>query len=117
MTARWRNDISLSDILLGVIDTSHVMQAIDVIRHSRITQQLVPSITALSFLCCSQFACKKMLLMSFGMTLVICIPLYIGAKILFCYVKIIKLSVFVTQLLLTLHTSKGLRDCVRFTSK
>ena len=40
-------------------DTSHVMQAIDVTRHSRITQQLVPSTTALSFVCCSQFACKK----------------------------------------------------------
>ena len=40
-------------------DTSHVMQAIDVIRHSRTTQQLVPSTTALSFVCCSQFACKK----------------------------------------------------------
>ena len=40
-------------------DTSHVMQAIDVTRHSKITQQLVPSTTALSFVCCSQFACKK----------------------------------------------------------
>ena len=40
-------------------DTSHVMQAIDVTRHSRTTQQLVPSITAFSFVCCSQFACKK----------------------------------------------------------
>ena len=39
--------------------TSHVMQAIDVTRHSRITQQLVPSTTALSFVCCSQFSCKK----------------------------------------------------------
>ena len=28
-------------------------------RHSRITQHLVPSNTALSFVCCSQFACKK----------------------------------------------------------
>ena len=36
-------------------DTGHVMRAIDVTRHSRITQQLVPSTTALSF----QFACKK----------------------------------------------------------
>ena len=52
-------------------DTSHVMQAIDVTRHSRITQQLVPSTTALSFVCCSQFACKKMLLMPFGTTLVL----------------------------------------------
>ena len=40
-------------------DTGHVMQDIDVTRHSRITQQLVPSTTALSFVCCSQFACKK----------------------------------------------------------
>ena len=40
-------------------DTDHVMQALDVTRHSRITQQLVPSTTALSFVCCSQFACKK----------------------------------------------------------
>ena len=40
-------------------DTSHMMQAIDITRHSRITQQLVPSTTALSFVCCSQFACKK----------------------------------------------------------
>ena len=51
-------------------DTGHVMQAIDVARHSRITQQLVPSTTILSFVCCSQFACKKMLLMTFGTTLV-----------------------------------------------
>ena len=40
-------------------NTSHVMQAIDVTGHSRITQQLVPSTTALSFVCCSQFARKK----------------------------------------------------------
>ena len=53
-------------------DTSHVMQAIDVTIHSRITQQLVPSTTALSFICCSQFACKKKkFLMTFGTTLVI----------------------------------------------
>ena len=45
------------------------MQAIDVTRHSRITQQLVPSTTALSFVCCSQFACKKKFLMTFGTTL------------------------------------------------
>ena len=51
-------------------DTSHVMQAIDVTRHSRITQQPVPSTTALSFVCCSEFACKKKLLMTFGTTLV-----------------------------------------------
>jgi len=51
-------------------DTGHVMQAIDVTRHSRIPQQLVPSTTILSFVCCSQFACKKMLLMTFGTTLV-----------------------------------------------
>jgi hypothetical protein len=43
-------------------DTSHVMQAIDVTRHLRITQQLVPSTTIFSFVCCSQFACKKKLL-------------------------------------------------------
>ena len=52
-------------------DTGHVMQGIDVARHSRITQQLVPSTTALTFVCCSQFACKKMLLMTFGTALVI----------------------------------------------
>ena len=51
-------------------DTIHVMQAIDVTRHSRITQQLVPSTTVLSFICCSQFACKEKLLMTFGTTLV-----------------------------------------------
>jgi len=51
-------------------DTGHVMQAIAVTRHSRITQPLVPSTTALSFVCCSQFACKKKLLMTFGTTLV-----------------------------------------------
>ena len=51
-------------------DTGHVMQAIDVTRQSRITQQLVPSTTVLSFVCCSQFACKKLLLMAFGTTLV-----------------------------------------------
>ena len=54
-------------------DTSHVMQAIYVTRHSRITQQLVPSTTALSFICCFQFACKKKLLMTFGTTLIICL--------------------------------------------
>jgi len=47
-----------------------VMQAIDIIRHSQITQQLVPSTRVLSFVCCSQFACKKLLLMTFGTTLV-----------------------------------------------
>ena len=51
-------------------DTSHVMQAIDVTRHSRITQQLVSSTTLLSFVCCSQFTWKKLLLMTFGTTLV-----------------------------------------------
>ena len=51
-------------------DTGHVMQAIRVTRHSRITQHLVPFTTALSFVCCSQFACKKMLLMTYGTTLV-----------------------------------------------
>ena len=40
-------------------DTGHMMQAIGVTRHSRITQQLVPATTALSFVCSSQFACKK----------------------------------------------------------
>ena len=52
-------------------DTSHVMQAIGVTRHSRVTQQLVPFTTTLSFASCSQFACKKKLLMTFGTTLVI----------------------------------------------
>ena len=47
------------------------MQAIDVTRHSRITQQLVPYTTILSFICCSRSACKKWLLMTFGMTLVL----------------------------------------------
>ena len=51
-------------------DTGHVMQATDVKRHSRLTEQLVPSTTVLSFICCSQFACKKSLVMTFGMTLV-----------------------------------------------
>jgi hypothetical protein len=35
------------------------MQAIDITRHSRLTQQLVPPTTVLSFICCSQVACKK----------------------------------------------------------
>ena len=52
-------------------DTGHVMQAIDVTRHSMITQQLVPSTTLLSFICCSQSARKKLLFMTFGMTLVL----------------------------------------------
>jgi hypothetical protein len=47
-------------------DTGHVMQAIDITRHSRLTQQLVPPTTVLSFVCCSQVACKKKLLMTFG---------------------------------------------------
>ena len=51
-------------------DTGHLMHAIDVTRHSRITQQLVPSTTALSFICFSQFVGKKQLLMTFGTTLV-----------------------------------------------
>jgi len=46
------------------------MQATDVTRHPRITQQLVPSTTVLTFLCCSRFQCKKKLLMTFGMTLI-----------------------------------------------
>ena len=57
-------------------DTRHVMQAISVTRKSRITQQLVPSTTVLSFVCCSQFACKKLLLMTFG-TILIYIYIYI----------------------------------------
>ena len=40
-------------------DTGHLMQALDVTRHSRVTQQLVLSTTVLFFVCCSQFACKK----------------------------------------------------------
>jgi len=52
-------------------DTGHMMQAIDVTRHSRITQQLVPSTTIFSFVvCCSRFAWKKWLLMTFATTLV-----------------------------------------------
>ena len=64
-------------------DTGHVMQAIDVTRHSRITQQLVPSTTIRSFVCCSRFACKKWLLMTFGTTLVyisVCIQLWKSNK-------------------------------------
>ena len=57
MTARWRNDVVVGHFVRS--DTSHVMQAIDVTRHSRVTEQLVPSTTALSFVCCSQFALKK----------------------------------------------------------
>ena len=53
------------------------MQATDVTRHSRITQQLVPSTTPLSFVCCSQFACKTKLLMTFGTTLVYCLSCFI----------------------------------------
>ena len=46
----------------------------------------------------------------------ICIPLHTEGKTLFCYVMILKLSVFVTQLLFILHTSEGLRELceVRF---
>jgi len=62
-------------------DTGHVMQAIAVTRHSRITQQLVPSTTILSFVCCSRLACKKWLLMTFGRTLVIIIIIII---IMYC---------------------------------
>ena len=51
-------------------DTGHVVQTIDITRHSRITQQLVPSTTIRSFICCSQFACKKKLFMTFGNTLI-----------------------------------------------
>ena len=40
-------------------DTGHVMQAIDVTKHSRLTQQLVPSTTLLFFVCFSRFARKK----------------------------------------------------------
>jgi hypothetical protein len=53
-------------------DTGHVMQAIDVTRHSRITNSWFHlHTTVLSLVCCSQFACKKMLLMTFGTTLVL----------------------------------------------
>ena len=51
-------------------DTSHVIQATYVIRHSMITQQLVPPTTALSFVCCSQFACKKKVALDFRKSLV-----------------------------------------------
>ena len=73
MTARWRNDIVVGHFVRS--DTGHVLQAFDVTRHSRITQQLVPCTTVLSFVCCSQFACKKLLLMTFGTTLVLFIAL------------------------------------------
>ena len=53
-------------------DTGHVLLAIDVTRHSRITQQLVPSTTILSFVR-SQFACKKKLLLTFGTTFIHCL--------------------------------------------
>jgi len=56
-------------------DTGHVMEAFDVMRYSRITQQLVPSIPILSFVCCSRFACKKWLLMTFGTD-----PIYASAQ-------------------------------------
>jgi hypothetical protein len=51
-------------------DTGRVMQAIDVTRHLRLTQQLVPPTTVLSFICYYQGACKKKLLVTFGTTLV-----------------------------------------------
>jgi hypothetical protein len=51
-------------------DTAHVMQAIEVIRHSRLTQLLAPPTSILFFVCCSQVACKKKLLMTFGTTYV-----------------------------------------------
>jgi hypothetical protein len=51
-------------------DTGHVMQSIDVTRHSRLRQQLVSPTTVLSFTCYSQAACKKKLLMTFSMTYV-----------------------------------------------
>jgi hypothetical protein len=68
MTARWRNDIVVGHF--GRRDPGHVMQAPDVTRHWRLTQQLVPPTTILSFVCCSQVACKKKkkLLMTFGTT-------------------------------------------------
>ena len=81
MTARWRRHIVVGHFVRS--DTSHVMQAIDVTRQSRITQQLVPSTTVLSFVCCSQFACKKKLLMTFGTTLV-CTYIYIYACVCVC---------------------------------
>jgi len=74
-------------------DTGHVMQAIDVTRHSRITQQLVPSTTILSFVCCSQFACKKKLLMTYGTTLVYCEAIW-----LMCLTTAFLLSVITTNL-------------------
>jgi hypothetical protein len=55
-------------------DSGHVMQAIDITRHSRLTQQLVPSTTVLSFVCCSQFACKKKLLMTFDTSVIYVVP-------------------------------------------
>jgi len=58
------NDIKLAKrhIVVGHFvrsDTGKVIQAIDVTRHSSLTQQLIPSSTVLSFVCCSRFACKK----------------------------------------------------------
>ena len=74
-------------------DTSHVMQAIDVTRHSRITQQLVPSATVLSFVCYSQFAFKKKLLMTFGTTLVIrlfyFVRSFLSIKFCTCYIVLV----------------------------
>jgi len=68
MTARWRNDIVVGHFVRS--DTGHMMQAIDVTRHSSKTQKLFPSTTIISFVCCFRFACKKWLLITFGTTLV-----------------------------------------------
>ena len=74
-------------------DTGHVMQAIDVTRHSRITQQLVPSTALLSFFYCSRFACKKWLLMTFGTTLVFLL-FFIDMKLLALTDFLVSLSKF-----------------------
>ena len=68
MTARWRNDIVVGHFVRS--DTSHVMQAIDVTRHSKITQQLfhLPPHSPSSAVPSSH--AKKKLLMTFGTTLI-----------------------------------------------
>jgi hypothetical protein len=43
----------------------------------KVTQQMGPSTTVLSFVCCSRFAYKKLLLMTFGMTHVLFLGLTI----------------------------------------
>jgi hypothetical protein len=57
-----QEDNTLRHIIVGHFvrnDTGHVMQYIDVTRDSRLTQELVPPTTVLSFICCSQAACNK----------------------------------------------------------